>query len=186
MVDDAHGTGAVGPGGRGSVADAGLEDEVDVVVGTLGKAFGSYGAYALPPPAVAGALAALGMLREAPSLVDKLQRNARVMREALVAEGVPVPKESETQIIPIIVGDAAKTMAACERALGEGVFAQGIRPPTVPAGTSRLRLAVMASHTKSELRHAAGVLARAVRTAAPPRSVERPASRVYDGIAEAA
>jgi 7-keto-8-aminopelargonate synthetase-like enzyme len=208
MVDDAHGLGAVGPGGRGAVADAGLEDEVDVVVGTLGKALGSYGAYAccdkpmakylinfartlifstaLPPPAVAGALAALSMLREAPSLVDKLQRNARVMREALEAEGVSVPAESETQIIPIVVGDAATTMAACERALGEGVFAQGIRPPTVPAGTSRLRLAVMASHTKSELRHAAGVLARAVRTATPPRPVERPASRVYDGIAEAA
>jgi glycine C-acetyltransferase/8-amino-7-oxononanoate synthase len=219
MVDDAHGMGAVGPGGRGSVADAGLEDEVDVVVGTLGKSLGAYGAYAacdkpmakylincartlifstaLPPPAVAGALAALEMLRECPSLVDKLQRNARVMREALADEGVAVPTESETQIIPIVVGDATATMAACERALGEGVFAQGIRPPTVPHGTSRLRLAVMASHTKSELRHAAGVLARAVRTAAPaappaPRPAEREpavaprASRVYDGVAEAA
>ena len=210
MVDDAHGMGALGPGGRGSVADAGLEDEVDIVVGTLGKALGSYGAYAccdkpmakylincartvifstaLPPPAVAGALAALAMLREAPSLVDKLQRNARVMRDALVAEGIEIPAESETQIIPMIVGDAAATMAACERALGEGVFAQGIRPPTVPNGTSRLRLAVMASHTKSELRNAATVLARAVRTAAPApvRTPARPVSRVYDGIAEAA
>jgi glycine C-acetyltransferase/8-amino-7-oxononanoate synthase len=208
MVDDAHGMGAVGPGGRGSVADAGLEDEVDIVVGTLGKALGSYGAYAccdkpmakylincartiifstaLPPPAVAGALAALEMLREYPSLVDKLQRNARVMRDALVAEGVEVPAQSETQIIPVVVGDAAATMRACERALGDGVFAQGIRPPTVPAGTSRLRLAVMASHTKSELRNAAGVLARAVRTAAPAPAPARAASRIYDGIAEAA
>ena len=216
MVDDAHGLGTVGPGGRGSVADAGLEDEVDVVVGTLGKSLGAYGAYAacdkpmakylinfartvifstaLPPPAVAGALAALEMLRECPSLVDKVQRNARVMREALAAEGIDVPTESETQIIPVVVGDAAAAMAACERALGEGVFAQGIRPPTVPAGTSRLRLAVMASHTKSELRHAAGVVARAVRTAAPlaPRRPQREpvdaraSARVYDGVAEAA
>jgi glycine C-acetyltransferase/8-amino-7-oxononanoate synthase len=92
-------------------------------------------------------------------------------------------------------------MAACERALGQGVFAQGIRPPTVPAGTSRLRLAVMASHTKSELRQAAGVLARAVRSATPaappapaPRRADRErepvearrSSRVYDGVAEAA
>jgi glycine C-acetyltransferase/8-amino-7-oxononanoate synthase len=78
-------------------------------------------------------------------------------------------------------------MAACERALGEGVFAQGIRPPTVPTGTSRLRLAVMASHTKSELRNAATVLARAVRTAAPaPAPARTTAPRVYDGIAEAA
>jgi 7-keto-8-aminopelargonate synthetase-like enzyme len=134
-------------------------------------------------------MAALELLRDCPSLVDKLQRNARVMRDALTAEGVEVPAQSETQIIPIVVGDAAATMAACERALGEGVFAQGIRPPTVPAGTSRLRLAVMASHTKSELRNAAGVLARAVRTAAPAPAAPRPAarpSRVYDGIAEAA
>ena len=216
MVDDAHGTGAVGPGGRGSVADAGLEDEVDVIVGTLGKALGSYGAYAccdkpmakylvntartlifstaLPPPAAAGALAALGMLRDAPSLVDKLQRNARVLREALVAEGIEVPDECETQIVPVVVGDAAATMAACEQALGEGVFAQGIRPPTVPAGTSRLRLAVMASHTKSELRWAAGVLARAVHAVATRPQPQRPAvarpaeraARVYDGVAEAA
>jgi glycine C-acetyltransferase/8-amino-7-oxononanoate synthase len=215
MVDDAHGTGAVGPGGRGSVADAGLEDEVDIVVGTLGKALGSYGAFvccdkpmakylvncartliystALPPPAAAGALAALGMLREGPSLVDKLQRNARVMREALVAEGVEVPDECETQIVPLIVGDAAATMAACEQALGEGVFAQGIRPPTVPHGASRLRLAVMATHTKSELRWAAGVLARAVHAAADRPKPQRPpvpsadrAARVFDGVAEAA
>jgi 8-amino-7-oxononanoate synthase len=214
MVDDAHGTGAVGPGGRGSVADAGLEEEVDVIVGTLGKALGSYGAYACcdapmakylvntartliystapPPPAAAGALAALGLLRETPSLVDKLQRNARVMREALATEGIEVPLECETQIIPVVVGDAAATMAACERALGEGVFAQGIRPPTVPTGTSRLRLAVMASHTKSELRAAATVLARAVRAAGgvpKPAAAAPPAARlprVYDGVAEAA
>jgi glycine C-acetyltransferase/8-amino-7-oxononanoate synthase len=216
MVDDAHGVGAVGPGGRGAVADAGLEDEVDVIVGTLGKALGSYGAYAccdkpmakylvntartfifstaLPPPAAAGALAALGMLRDAPSLVDKLQRNGRVLREALVAEGIEVPDECETQIVPVVVGDAAATMAACERALGEGVFAQGIRPPTVPAGTSRLRLAVMASHTKSELRWAAGVLARAVHAVSDRPKPERPAvarpaeraARLYDGVAEAA
>ncbi len=125
----------------------GLEDEVDVVVGTLGKALGSYGAYAccdkpmakylincartvifstaLPPPAVAGALAALEILRDCPSLVDKLQRNARVLREALAAEGVDVPDESETQIVPIVVGDAAATMAACERALGDGDLRPG-------------------------------------------------------------
>jgi 8-amino-7-oxononanoate synthase len=213
MVDDAHGLGAVGPGGRGSVADAGLEDEVDVVVGTLGKALGAYGAYAccdkpmakylvncartlifstaLPPPALAGALAALEMLREAPSLVDKLQRNARVLREALTGAGVEVPAESETQIVPVIVGDARATMAACERALGDGVFAQGIRPPTVPAGTSRLRLAVMASHTKAELRWAAGVLARAVGAGPADRPAREPAAarsgaRVFDRMAEAA
>ena len=217
MVDDAHGLGALGPGGRGAVADAGLEDEVDLVIGTLGKALGSYGAYvacdkpmakylvncartmifstALPPPAVAGALAALEMLRESPGLVDKLQRNGRVLREALRNEGLDVPDDCETQIVPLIVGRADQTMAACEAALAEGVFAQGIRPPTVPAGTSRLRLAVMASHTKSELRWAADVLARALASAVdrPRREpvaagapASRGGSRVFDGVAEAA
>jgi glycine C-acetyltransferase/8-amino-7-oxononanoate synthase len=149
---------------------------------------------ALPPPAAAGALAALGMLRDAPSLVDKLQRNARVLRDALVAEGIEVPDECETQIVPVVVGDAAATMAACDHALAEGVFAQGIRPPTVPAGTSRLRLAVMASHTKSELRWAAGVIARAVDAVVDRQQPQRPAvarpaervARVFDGVAEAA
>jgi glycine C-acetyltransferase/8-amino-7-oxononanoate synthase len=204
MVDEAHGTGALGPDGRGAVAAAGLEDEVDIIVGTLGKSLGSYGAYvccetsmakylinsartlifstALPPPAVAAAMAALGLLREQPRRVEKLQRNGRVLREALAAHGLPVG-ESETQIVPLIVGDAADTVRASERALERGVFAQGIRPPTVPEGTSRLRLAVMASHTRSELREAAASLAAAVRPAL--ERIERPA-RVFDGLRDAA
>jgi glycine C-acetyltransferase/8-amino-7-oxononanoate synthase len=209
MVDEAHGTGAMGPGGRGAVADAGLEDEVDVVVGTLGKSLGSYGAYvccdadmaeylvncartlifstALPPPAVAGALAALDLLRSQPQRVDKLQRNARTLREALSAEGLETG-DSETQIVPLIVGDASAAMQACEKALKKGVFAQAIRPPTVPDGTSRLRLAVMASHTGAELKQAAKALA-AVMPAQPvvardPATEEQ--TGVYDGWAEAA
>ncbi|HEX6459400.1 MAG TPA: 8-amino-7-oxononanoate synthase [Thermoleophilaceae bacterium] len=210
MVDEAHGTGTLGPGGRGAVAAAGLEDEVDVIVGTLGKSLGSYGAYvccdsdmadylvnvartlifstAPPPPAVAGALAALDLLRSSPQRVDKLQRNARVLREALRDEGLRCG-HSETQIVPLVVGGASAAMAACEKALKKGVFAQAIRPPTVPEGTSRLRLAVMASHTGAELRQAAKVLA-AVMPAQPevprePRAAE-PAHGVYDGLAEAA
>ena len=215
MVDDAHGTGAIGPYGRGSVAAAGLDDEVDVVVGTLGKALGSYGAYvccnepmakylintartlifstALSPPAVAAAMAALQLLREQPRRVEKLQHNARVLRDALAAEGVPVTG-STTQIVPLLVGDASDAVRACERALESGVFAQAIRPPTVPAGTSRLRLAVMASHTTSELREAARVLAACVPEAAreaPSLGVTTPESgaergRVFDGLRDAA
>jgi glycine C-acetyltransferase/8-amino-7-oxononanoate synthase len=208
MVDDAHGTGAIGPGGRGSVADAGLEDEVDVIVGTLGKSLGSYGAYAccdrtmakylvnsartlifstaLPPPAVAGALAALELLRDNPARVDKLQHNAQVMRDALAASGLDTGL-SETQIVPLVVGDAKVAMDACNAALGKGVFAQAIRPPTVPAGTSRLRLAVMASHTRAELRRAAAVLADALgKAGSAPRARARPAPVVFDGMAEAA
>jgi glycine C-acetyltransferase/8-amino-7-oxononanoate synthase len=182
VVDEAHGTGCLGPDGRGAVADAGLEGEVDVVVGTLGKALGAYGAYAAcsadmaellmntarsfifstapPPPAVAGALAALELLAEQPRRVEKLRANADALRDELAREGFEVAG-STTQIVPLIVGDAGLAMAICEAALERGVFAQAIRPPTVPEGTSRLRLAVMASHTKSELRDAARVLGRA-------------------------
>ncbi|MBA2793878.1 MAG: 8-amino-7-oxononanoate synthase [Thermoleophilaceae bacterium] len=214
MVDEAHGTGAMGPGGRGSVAHAGLEDEVDVLVGTLGKALGSYGAFvccerqmakyltntartlifstAPSPPSVAAAMAALELLREQPRRVEKLQRNAVVLRDALAEEGLPA-LAGESQILPVVIGDAADAMAASERALGNGIFAQAVRPPTVPAGTSRLRLTVMASHTKSELRDAAKTLATSV-----PGSVRKGVAKralavapvevggVYDGLADAA
>jgi glycine C-acetyltransferase/8-amino-7-oxononanoate synthase len=178
-VDEAHATGCLGPGGRGAVAQAGLDGEVDVVVGTLGKALGSYGAFvacdaelaqlltnsarslifstAPPPPAVAGALAALEILEEQPRRVERLQANAAVLRAELAREGFDVARSS-TQIIPLVVGDAQTAMRVCEAALERGVFAQAIRPPTVPDGTSRLRLAVMATHAKDELRDAARVL----------------------------
>jgi 8-amino-7-oxononanoate synthase len=215
MVDEAHSTGAVGPQGRGAVAHAGLEDEVDLIVGTLGKALGSYGAYvccdatiakflvncartlifstALPPPAVAGAMAALELLIEQPARVDKLRRNAAALRGALAERGLGAGP-SETQIVPLVVGDPAAAMAACERALKDGVFAQAIRPPTVPEGSSRLRLAVMAAHSEAELRSAAGVLVAAIRSvgvAPTPPPVAPPADapargRIYDGFAEAA
>ena len=204
MVDEAHGTGCVGPGGRGLVAEFGLEDEVDVIVGTLGKALGSYGAYvlcdkpmakylintartlifstALPPPAVAAAMASLELLREQPRRVEKLQRNSAVLRAALADQGMQV-EPGETPIVPLIVGDAQAAVSASERALERGVFAQAIRPPTVPAGTSRLRLAVMASHTKSELREAAETLAAAVPSPAVAPLQHAP---VFDGFADAA
>jgi glycine C-acetyltransferase/8-amino-7-oxononanoate synthase len=176
MVDEAHATGAVGPGGRGSVAAAGLSGEVDVVVGTLGKALGSYGAYvcasrelteyllntarsfifstAPPPPSVAASFAALELLESHPHRVERLAENATILRSALAAEGLAVGGSS-TQIVPVEVGDAARTMELCERVLERGVFAQGIRPPTVPEGGSRLRFTVMATHRAGELERAA-------------------------------
>jgi 8-amino-7-oxononanoate synthase len=176
MVDEAHATGALGPGGRGSVVAAGLGGEVDLVVGTLGKALGSYGAYvcasaelreyllntarsfifstAPPPPVLAAALAALELLEAEPERVGRLRSNAVALRTALAAEGLAVG-DSETQIVPLEVGDAGWTMELCERLLERGVFAQGIRPPTVPPGSSRLRFSVMATHEPGELRSAA-------------------------------
>jgi len=96
--------------------------------------------------------------------------------------------------VPLVIGDAGEAMGACERALGRGVFAQAIRPPTVPEGTSRLRLATMASHTKEELRMAARVLGRVARPVpvfdAEPAAVAEPVApqpvRLFDRLADAA
>ncbi|MFL5873609.1 MAG: 8-amino-7-oxononanoate synthase [Solirubrobacterales bacterium] len=184
MVDEAHATGAVGPGGRGSVSAAGLSGEVDVVVGTLGKALGSYGAYACasaevvdllvntarpfifstapPPPALGATLAALEILESEPQLVDRLQENAALLRRSLAAEGLEVGA-STTQVVPVRVGEAEATMELCEISLQKGVFAQGIRPPTVPEGSCRLRLTAMATHRPEDLvaaAHMVGVAAR--------------------------
>ena len=186
LVDEGHATGAVGPGGRGALAEAGLEDEVDVTVGTLGAALGSYGGFvacdelmsvylmnavrtfgcstALPPPIVAGALVALEILEERPRLVQRLAVNASAVRAELGREGFDVER-SCLPVVPLIVGDAELSVRICEAALVEGVFVQTIRPPTVPAAQARLRLAVMASHHEEELRAAARTLAAAAREA---------------------
>ncbi len=127
VIDEAHGTGALGPGGRGALAEAGLEDQVDVILGTLGKSLGSYGAFvacdqmmarylvnaartfifstALPPPAVAAAQAALALLCERPERVERLAANAATLRQGLAAEGFDVGG-GRTQIVPLIIGDA--------------------------------------------------------------------------------
>ena len=186
VVDEAHATGALGPGGRGAVAEAGLEGQVDVIVGTLSKALGSYGGYvcarreiielllnssrslifstAPPPPAVAGAQAALELLIEQPLRPEKLQATADLLRRELAGAGIPV-SPGRTQIVPLVVGDAGEAVRLCEAALTRGVFAQAIRPPTVPEGSSRLRLTVMTSHTASELVGAVAALATAAHDA---------------------
>ena len=184
LVDEAHATGCIGPGGRGSFAATGLTGQVDVTVGTLGKALGGYGAYvcgsaevvdflvnsarpfifstAPPPPLVAAARVALEILIEQPERVDRLKRNAAALRDGLRAEGLE-PIGFETQIVPLVIGEADDAMALCERLLAEGVFAQAIRPPTVPAGTCRLRLTTMATHRIADLRRAAGLIGGAAR-----------------------
>jgi glycine C-acetyltransferase/8-amino-7-oxononanoate synthase len=182
LVDEAHATGVIGPGGRGLVAALGLEREVDVAIGTLSKALGSYGAFAccstalaellinrartlifstgLPPACLAAALASLDILAGTPALVQDLHSNARVLRAELARRGFAVPP-GEMPIVPLMIGDAHEAVALSEAALAEGVFAQAIRPPTVPDGTSRLRLVAMATHTQDDLRAAAAVFAAA-------------------------
>jgi 8-amino-7-oxononanoate synthase len=184
MVDEAHAVGTYGPSGRGTIAAAGLEGEVDIVTGTLGKALGGYGAYAacsrevrellvnsartvifstgLPPACAAAAEVALDVIVAEPRRVEAVQENAAVLRTALREAGVEIGG-GRTQIVPVVVGDPARAVAACARAMDAGVFAQAIRPPTVPEGTSRLRLTVMATHRPGELRAAARTIADAVK-----------------------
>jgi 8-amino-7-oxononanoate synthase len=179
VVDEAHATGALGPGGRGALAAAGLEGEPDAIVGTLGKALGSYGAYvcasaetvrylvnvaralifstAPPPPAIAAASAALDLMQSRPELIGDLHVAAGALRRELRTQGFAA-SDGDMHIVPLVVRDARAAMALCEAAIERGVFAQAIRPPTVPAGSSRLRLTAMATHTPQQMQSAALVL----------------------------
>ncbi len=186
MVDEAHATGTTGPGGRGAVAAAGLTNEIDVIVGTLGKSLGAYGAYvacdtqmarylvnvarpfifstAPAPPVAAAAAEALEILIEEPRRVQRLRQNSELFRRELNRHGFEV-NPTGAHIVPLITGNADSAMTMTDTALERGVFAQGIRPPTVAPGLCRLRLSVMASHKQDELRAAARVLAAAAKGA---------------------
>lgn len=181
VVDDAHGTGVVGADGRGCAEVCGVCGQIDIVMGTLGKALGSFGAYAtasaeiidylrnrarsfifstsLPPAVLASAIAALDIVDspEGRSLRKRLADNSSQFSGLLGSAGFDT-FNSATQIIPIAVGDAAKTMEFSRRLFEKGLFVQGIRPPTVPAGSSRLRCTVMASHSREDLEHAAAAI----------------------------
>ena len=181
MVDDAHGSGVLGRQGRGSAELLGVMGEIDIHMGTFGKALGSFGAYvALPrmlrklllsrarsfifstslPPSVLGAsLAALELVQssEGRLLREQVLSNASQFRSQLRAAGFSVGTGA-TQIVPLMSCDAEVTMRFSEQLLEEGVFAQGIRPPTVPAGSCRLRCTVMATHTEEDLAMAADLI----------------------------
>jgi len=172
MLDDSHGTGVLGERGRGTAEHFGLEGKVPIEMGTLGKSLGSFGAFvtgprelrdtlinrarsfiftcALPPAALASALAALALITEEPEHRRRLWENTAHLREGLRTLGYALG-ESETHIIPLFIRDETKVMPLCEALLDGGVFAQGIRPPSVPRGSSRLRVCAMATHTKDQL-----------------------------------
>jgi 8-amino-7-oxononanoate synthase len=175
VVDDAHATGVLPPRGRGTADHFGLRGRVDIQMGTFSKALGTYGAYigatramvdyfinkCRPfifntglPPAVAGAtLAALGLLDKEPGILAALWRNQESLRRQMAALGRKV--DSPTAIVPILVGGDRETMAVSKALFDRGVFVHGIRPPTVPEGTGRLRLTLMATHTEEMIRTAA-------------------------------
>jgi 8-amino-7-oxononanoate synthase len=175
MVDDAHGTGVLGEGGRGTASHFGVDPLIDVKMGTLGKALGASGAYVcgsralidylinacrsfiyttgLPPPVAAAAREALHIVETEPERIARLHRNIAFFREGLRSVGFDVPQDG-TPIIPVIAGDADRTMKLAEGLLERGVFARAIRPPTVPEGTARVRATVSAAHEGVHLERA--------------------------------
>ena len=181
MVDEAHATGIFGANGAGVVAKLGLGERVTVQMGTLGKALGGFGAYvagsrtvreflinrcrsfifttSLPPAIMAMAIAAIDLVGREPGRREALWHNCRMLKEGLRELGF-TPGASESPILPLIVGDAGKCMQFSERLLAQGIFAQGIRPPTVPPGTSRLRITLMSTHTREHIDRAIDVFRR--------------------------
>ena len=175
LVDEAHATGVYEPNGAGLVAKLGLGDRVMIQMGTLGKALGGFGAYvagrnalrellinrcrsfifttALPPAVMAMGIAAIDLVKQEPERRQSLRRNCDTLRAGLTRLGFTLGG-SRSQILPLIVGDAGACMELSEELLSRGIFAQGIRPPTVPPGTSRLRITLMATHTDEHIRQA--------------------------------
>jgi 8-amino-7-oxononanoate synthase len=181
MVDEAHATGVYEPNGAGLVARLGLGDRVPIQMGTLGKALGGFGAYvagtrslcellinrcrsfifttSLPPAVMAMGIAAIDLVKKEPERRQKLRDSCEQLRAGLNALGFTLGN-SQSQILPLMVGDATRCMQLSESLLENGVFAQGIRPPTVPAGTSRLRITLMATHTREQIEQALKIFAK--------------------------
>jgi 8-amino-7-oxononanoate synthase len=179
VVDEAHAVGVLG-GGGGLCRELGVR--ADVVVGTLGKALGSVGGFvacdsplreyllnrarsfvfatALPPPSVGAALGALERLAAEPGLGDALLARARAFHGMLAARGLRLPPPT-SQILPVHVGGNAEALALAARLREEGLLVTAVRPPTVPAGTARLRLSVTLAHDLATLEAAAEKIGRA-------------------------
>jgi 8-amino-7-oxononanoate synthase len=175
VVDDAHATGVLPPRGRGSADHFGLSGRVEIQMGTFSKALGTYGAYigttrqmvdyfvnkcrpliynTALPPAIAGATtASIALLEREPERLAALWANQEAFRVEMAGRGRVVA--TTTAIVPILVGGDDDTMAVSRALFDRGVFVHGIRPPTVPEGTGRLRLTLMATHTRDMIALAA-------------------------------
>ncbi|MDP2928727.1 MAG: aminotransferase class I/II-fold pyridoxal phosphate-dependent enzyme, partial [Candidatus Omnitrophota bacterium] len=171
MADEAHATGIYGASGSGVVEEEGLAREVDYIMGTFGKALGSFGAYlaasksdidylinkcrsfiystALPPAIIAANLAGIKLLSEEPYRRTKLLGSAKFLRDSLKAKGFDV--RGCSQIIPLVTGDNKRTVASADFLKEKGYWVMPMRPPTVPGGESRLRFSVTYDHDISVL-----------------------------------
>lgn len=180
MVDDAHGLGVIGEGGRGTASHFGLEGKVDVIMGTFSKSLASLGGYmaaselvcdyvrhnsrpfifsaSIPPSACAAALAALRLLRERPELPQRLLSLASYARAGLKARGLRII-ESETPIIPIYTYEMENTLTSAKRLYDAGVYVNPVLPPAAAPGECLLRVSCMATHTETLLDEAMDIIA---------------------------
>jgi len=176
-LDEAHATGVLGPGGAG--LSRGIAGKVDLVMGTFSKAMGCFGGYVAgsrllidylinacggfifstaPPPAMLGAIdAALDLVPGMDEERLRLADHAAYLRSRLAEHGVDTGA-SNTQIVPVVVGESARALALSAALAADGLLASAIRPPTVPQGTSRLRIALRASHTREDVDQLVGAL----------------------------
>ncbi|MGI6026419.1 MAG: aminotransferase class I/II-fold pyridoxal phosphate-dependent enzyme [Candidatus Scatomorpha sp.] len=180
MVDDAHGLGVIGEGGRGTASHFGLEDKVDVIMGTFSKSLASLGGYmaaselvcdyvrhnsrpfifsaSIPPSNCAAALAALRLLEEHPELPKRLSELASYARAGLKARGLRII-ESETPIIPIYTYEMEHTLVSAKRLYDAGVYVNPVLPPAAAPGECLLRVSCMATHTEALLDEAMDIIA---------------------------
>lgn len=171
MVDEAHATGIFGKNGTGMAEQENVGSRIDLIMGTFSKALGGFGAYlagskrlitylinscrsfiystALPPAVIAGNLASIDLIKEEPYRREKLLHLARYFRDALKEKGFQV--KGDSQIIPLIIGDSLKAAEFARKLRERGYWVLPVRPPTVPAGTSRLRFSLTFYHTKEIL-----------------------------------
>lgn len=182
LVDDAHATGVIGETGRGTAEYWHLPGVIDLQVGTLSKALGSEGGFlcasrpvvewlrnrsrpfifstAIGPATAAAALSALRLLEADPAhYLGRLRRNTALLRDALTEAGLPL-LAGHTPILPLVMGDPGKTAAFAARCRAEGLLLSAIRPPSVPEGTSRIRLTVTAAHSTDDIDRATDILIR--------------------------
>ncbi|HHU89588.1 MAG TPA: aminotransferase class I/II-fold pyridoxal phosphate-dependent enzyme [Clostridiaceae bacterium] len=181
MVDDAHGLGVLGENGRGTAEHFGLEDEVDILMGTFSKSLASLGGYmaasaevisyvkhtsrpfifsaSIPPANAAAALCALDILKKEPQRVRNLNEIADYMRGLLRERNIPL-NETETPIIPIMTYDDTRTFILCRELLNEGVYVNPVISPAVPQGYSMIRTSYTATHTKELMDEAADIFAK--------------------------
>ena len=175
MVDDAHATGVLGVHGKGTLEHFGIDNPNIIQMGTLSKGLGCFGAYAagskklidylinkarsfiyttsLPPSVCAASIAAIDIIENEPQIRQNLWDRVKFFRNSLKSTDIDI-MNSETQIIPILVGEADKAVKISKDLLDKGIFVQAIRPPTVAEGTSRLRITLMANHSWDDLKYA--------------------------------